>query len=85
MQLSQQGIFCDVLETTGNLCQMVKGEMEHVRLESVTKDGKEGKIKLEVSNPYLRPRLEGFFEKKGLEWIAAFGCFVLLTRTCLRR
>ena len=72
MQLSQQGIFCDVLERTGKLCQTVKAEMEHVRLESVTKDGKEGSIKLEVSNLYWRPRLEGFFVKKGFEWIAAF-------------
>ena len=77
MQLSQQGIFCDGLERTWNLCATIKIEMEHVRLESVTKDRREGKINLEVSNPYLGTRLKVFFSvKKGFEWIVAFGCFL---------
>ena len=55
----------------------------HLEL-SVTKGDKEGKSELEVSNPYLRQRLEGFVSEGGLEMDSCIEYLGIDNRTSLR-
>ena len=70
IKVFQKGISMDLPERTGKLYDLLKVEMENVHLDlSVTKGGKQGESKLEVSNSYLWQRLEGFGREEGLEYL----------------
>ena len=70
MKVFQKGMSMDLPERTRKLYDLLKVEMENVLLElSVTKGGKQGESKLEVSNSYLSQRLKGFGREEGLEYL----------------
>ena len=62
-------------ERTRKLYELLKAEMRLMHLElSVTGSGKEGKSKLDVSNPHLRQRRKGFDREHGLGMDSSIEC-----------
>ena len=54
-------------ERKRNLSALLKVEMKKSKIElSVTKDGREGKSKVEVFNPYMKRRLKWYRGDEGL-------------------
>ena len=57
----------DLHERTRDLSALLKAEMKKSKIElSVTEDGKEGKSKVEVFNPYIKRRLKWYRRNEGL-------------------
>ena len=78
-------MMCSLELNTGSARTSWDGN-EKVLLEiPVSQGDKEGKSKLEVSNPYLRQQLKGFCRDEGLEKDSSIDHFGIKKRTCFRR